>query len=45
MIQELRRQGFNASTEEDIISSFFARLISEHGEAMSHEELDEIRNA
>lgn len=45
MIQELRRMGFNAQSEEDIISAYFSRLISEHGEAMTQEELEEIKNA
>lgn len=45
MIQELRRMGFNSGSEEDIISAYFSRLIGEHGEAMSHEELEEIKNA
>jgi len=45
MIRKLKEQGFRASTEEDMISMLFAGLIGEHGEMMSKEELDEIRNA
>jgi len=45
MIQELRRMGFNAQSEEDLISAYFSKLVGEHGEVMSHEDLEGIKNA
>lgn len=45
MITELRRLGFNAQSEEDLISAYFSQLIGEHGETMSKEEYEGILNA
>jgi len=37
-IQELKRQGINASSEEDMVSIYFASLVRETGTEMSEEE-------
>lgn len=45
MIQELRRQGFSGQTEYDIVSALFARLVSEHSETFTQDQMDEILKA
>jgi len=47
MIDELRRQGFRANTESEMVGMLFSSLVSEHADAgtFTEAEMEEIRNA
>ena len=47
MIDELRRQGFRANTESEMVGMLFSSLVSEHADAgtFTEAEMEEIKNA